>query len=62
MVQRVAPVPPAAHDAAAGSLTEAIALTSARAFAASLAGNFEIAPVGQRGALVQMTFNRFAHP
>lgn len=58
MVQRVAPAP---HSAApAGSLTEAIALTSARAFAASLAGNVEIGPVGQRGALIQMAFNRSA--
>ena len=56
MVQRVAAAPH--HAAPAGSLTEAIALTSARAFAASLAGNFEIGPVGQRGALVQMAFNR----
>jgi hypothetical protein len=58
MVQRVAPAPH--HAAPAGSLTEAMALTSARAFAVSLGGNFEIGPVGQRGALVQMAFNRSA--
>jgi hypothetical protein len=60
MVQRVAPAPPAGHGAAAAGLTEAIALTSARAFAASLDGNFEVDPVGQRGALIQMAFNRSA--
>ena len=61
MVQRIVPAPPAAHSAApAGSLTEGIALTSARAFAASLAGHLEIGPVGQRGALIQMAFNRSA--
>src|SRR5262245_22072931 len=56
MVQRVAPAASAGHSAAAsgGSLTEAIALASARAFAASLAGNFEIGAAGQRGALIQM--------
>jgi hypothetical protein len=58
MVQRVAPAPH--HAAPAGSLTEAMALSSARAFAVSLGGNFEIGPVGQRGALVQMAFNRSA--
>jgi hypothetical protein len=58
MVQRVQPAPH--HAAPAGSLTEVMALTSARAFAASLAGNFEIGPVGQRGALVQMVFHRSA--
>jgi hypothetical protein len=61
MVQRVVPVSPPAHTAPlAGGLTEAIALTSARAFAASLAGHVEIGPVGQRGALIQMAFNRSA--
>ena len=62
MVQRVAPAPAAGHPAAAASLTEAIALTSARAFAASLEGNFEVGPVGPRGALIQMAFNRSAAP
>ena len=61
MVQRVAPAPSAAHhDGPAGNLTETIALTSARAFASSLAGTVEIGPVGQRGALIQMAFNRSA--
>ena len=61
MVQRIASAPLGAHGAApAGSLTEAIALASARSFAASLAGNFEIGPVGQRGALIQIAFNRSA--
>jgi hypothetical protein len=62
MVQRVAPAPSAAHDTApGGSLTETIALASARAFAASLGGDVEIGPVGQRGALIQMSFNRSPH-
>ncbi len=59
MVQRVAPAPAAAQTAGfTGSLTETIALTSARAFAASLAGNVEIGSAGQRGALIQLVFNR----
>jgi hypothetical protein len=60
MVQRVAPAPPTALNGPGGSLTETIALASARAFAASLSGNFEIGPAGQRGALIQMAFNRSA--
>ena len=59
MVQRVAPAPSATHTAGStGSLTETIALASARAFAASLAGSFDIGAVGQRGALIQLAFNR----
>ena len=61
MVQRVASAPAAAHTSGpTGNLTETIALTSARAFAASLAGNFEVGPAGPRGTLIQMTFNRSA--
>jgi len=61
IVQRAAPAPSASYQAGpAGSLTETIAFTSARAFAGSLAGIVEIGPVGQRGALIQMAFNRSA--
>lgn len=62
MVQRIAPPPAYAYSAApAGSLTETIALACARAFAASHDGSFEIGPVGQRGAVMQLAFSRSAH-
>jgi ParB-like nuclease family protein len=57
MVQRLAPAP--SHVNAAGQpgdLTETIAFECARAFAASQAGAVEVAPVGQRGALIQLLF------
>jgi hypothetical protein len=40
----------------ASDLTETIALECARAFAAGQAGTVDIAPVGQRGALIQLVF------
>jgi hypothetical protein len=57
MVQRLAPAPSYVNAAAqASDLTETIALECARAFAASQAGTVDIAPVGQRGALIQLVF------
>ena len=59
MVQRVAPAPSATpNHNAGGGLTEAIALSSARAFAAGLAGSVEMGPAGPRGAVIHLTFNR----
>jgi hypothetical protein len=59
MVQRLAPAPPSVHASSpAGTVTETIAFSCARAFAAGQNGSFEIGPVGQRGALIQLVFSR----
>jgi hypothetical protein len=59
VVQRLAP-PPAHINATTpvGSVTETMACACARVFAASHNGSFEINPVGQRGALIQLVFSR----
>jgi hypothetical protein len=62
IIQRLAPAP--AHSSTpgqAGTLIEAFAVASARAFAASQGGSLEIGPVGHRGALIQLVFNRPQH-
>jgi hypothetical protein len=62
VVQRLAPVPAHANTAApASTLTETFAFACARAFAASQGGSFDIGPVGQRGALMQMVCSRPPH-
>jgi hypothetical protein len=59
MIQRLAPPPAHANTPGqASALSETLAFTSARAYAASQGGSFEIGPVGQRGALIQTVFNR----
>ena len=59
LVQRVAVAPPYVNaSTSAGTLTEAMALACARAFAAAQGGSLEIGPVGQRGALIQLVFGK----
>jgi hypothetical protein len=59
LIQRLAPAPAHANTPGQTSpLTETLAFASARTYATSQGGSFEIGPVGQRGALIQMVFNR----
>ena len=61
MVQRLVSAPGHA-SAQAAPFTETFAFAAARAFAASQGGSLEIGPVGQRGTLMQLVFNRPQHP
>jgi hypothetical protein len=59
LVQRAAAAPPYVNaSTSASTLTETMALACARAFAAARGGSLETGPVGQRGALIQLVFNK----
>ncbi len=59
LVQRVAAAPAYVNaSTSASTLTETMALACARAFAAAHGGSLETGPVGQRGALIQLVFNK----